>query len=110
MLVATNGEETYRVNLVHWWPGRKFRNRNRTLGLFFEMKHKKGTRYATVAFIHIAEEYGSRVFSGVSLCCPKDQPSRGAGRFIALLRLARALRKAGYRLECREKGAGDAEH
>jgi len=35
----------------------------------------------------------------VARCCPKDQPSRAKGRFLALLRLARTLKKMGYRLE-----------
>ena len=103
--MATNGTEEYPVKIVHWWPGREYRQL--LMNTFFDITKKKGTRYATVAFVHIAEEYGSRVFSGMALCCPKDQPGRATGRFIALLRLARELRGTGYRLECREKGAGE---
>jgi len=40
-------------------------------------------------------------------CCPRDQPRRSAGRFIALLRLARALKTMGLKMEKEEKDDGE---
>ena len=101
MIVATNGEKEARVKIVHWWPGRKFRNDNMTT--FFEMAAwaRGGSRYITVASAAI--DY--LLVQGLAHCCPKDTPSRARGRTIALGRLEKELRDLGYRLECREKGA-----
>ena len=101
MIVATNGTEEYPVKVVHWWPGREFRNRNMTA--FFNMvSWGRGLRYITAAHVSV----GPLLLQGMALCCPKDTPSRARGREIALGRLRKELESAGYRLECREKGAG----
>ena len=103
MIVATNGAEEYPVKVVHWWPGRQFGDRHMTQ--FFEMAAwaRGGSRYVTVAFA-ISDRM---VFQCMAHCCPKDTPSRARGREIALGWLRKELEGAGYRLECREKGAGE---
>ena len=52
MIVATNGTEEYPVKVVHWWPGREFRNRNMTA--FFNMvAWGRGLRYITAAHVSV---------------------------------------------------------
>lgn len=110
MLVATNGKESHKVHLAHWWPGRYFEGWTGSEGIFnkwFTMKKPpipydlvlkcldQETRYLTYASVTV----GNSAVQTCAMCCPRDNPSRRAGRFIALLRLARALRGMGYRLE-----------
>ena len=103
MIVATNGEKEARVKIVHWWPGREYYNPG--MGTFFRAaaRIKGGSRYITAAYADV----GHRMAQGMAYCCPKDTPSRARGRTIALGRLEKELRDLGYRLECREKGAGE---
>ena len=97
-LVAKKGNDERPVSLKHWWPGRwtggydiVFVNER-----LIRKAYREGTRYMTMAHVDLGS--GAAVASW-SRCCPRDNPSRAVGRFIALLRLARALRPLGYRLE-----------
>jgi hypothetical protein len=97
-IVATNGSDKQIVRLKHWWPGRWMGGYDI---VFVQEKlirkaYQKGTKYMTVAQVDLGS---NTTMVSWARCCPKDQPSRAAGRFIALLRLARALRPLGYRLE-----------
>ena len=96
-IIATNGTETGRVTLAHWWPGR----------LTFEIPYhviRKAYQDRTRYLTYIRAEVGDGEVTAWARCHPvKDrQSSREKGRFIALLRLARALKKLGWRLEKRD--------
>lgn len=100
MIVATNGRDESVVKLVHWWPGRWPWDHLFGQSGSFPMPlvwraRRDGTRYMTLASVDL----GDCTMSSIARCCPKDQPTRAAGRFIALLRLARALRRMGWKLE-----------
>jgi len=99
MIVATNGEESAPVQLVHWWPTRwpwdGFYGANQYPMTLVWRARRDGTRYMTMARVDL----GGCTVSTVARCCPRDQPSRAIGRFLALLRLGRALRKLGWELE-----------
>jgi len=102
MIVATNGAEEYRVVVVHWWPGRRYRSWHMA-EIAGHAERKKGTRYATVAFVDTLDIDAC----GVSLCCPKDQPSREYGRDLATVRLEESLAPLGYWLEYQGRKARD---
>jgi hypothetical protein len=95
MIVATNGSETGRVRLSHWWPGRVCRLPNVNGRLWRRCLEGK-TRYLTV---FSAELPDGLEITASARCYPGDRPKKEKGRFIALLRLARALRAMGWRLE-----------
>jgi len=98
MIVATNGKESSPVQIVHWWPTRwpwRVIQHYHFSPLLIWGARKRKTRYMTLAQTWIDNE----PIWAVARCCPKDQPSRAKGRFLALLRLARTLKKMGYRLE-----------
>jgi hypothetical protein len=96
-IVARKGSDERVVRLKHWWPGRWMGGYDIVFvqEKLIQRAYKEGTRYMTVAHVDLAP---NAAVAAWSRCCPKDQPSRETGRFIALLRLARALRPLGYRL------------
>ena len=102
MIVATNGAEEYPVKVVHWWPGREFRNHKMTVFFKLAARSRGDSHYVTAASVLV----GPLLVQGMAHCCPKDTPSRARGREIALGRLRKELEGAGYRLEC-GKGAGE---
>ena len=93
-----NGEEG-RLQIAHWWPGRDWDwtgvayspipsyMRNRA--------YRKDSKYMTMARI----VFPSGELATYAVCCPKDQPTREAGRFISLLRMGRLLKSMGLRME-----------
>jgi len=104
-VVAKKGDDERRVRLCHWWPGRE-QTSEWMIGEYtrtpspipfrlIDQARWQETRYMTVASANL----GTTEIRTIARCCPKDQPSRATGRFIALLRLARVLRPLGYKLE-----------
>ena len=94
MLVATNGTESHRVYISHWWPGRLCRLPNIDMVGF-----RKAVRDGSIYLTTVSADLNGIVVSAHARCCPKDHPSRAKGRFIALLRLARFIRPMGYKLQ-----------
>ena len=94
-LTATNGTDTGRVQLFHWWPGRQYAGTSPIPPSLVREAERIGSRYLTFAVAELPQgpvaEY--------SLCCPKDMPDRAMGRRIALGRLASALEPMGWRVE-----------
>ena len=93
-VVAKKGNDEHRVSLSHWWPGRACRLPAVPIKAW-KRSARGNTRWMTIASTDLD---GIEVLA-YARCCPRDNPSRAKGRFIALLRLARALRPLGYRLE-----------
>lgn len=102
-IVVRKGEEVGRVWIAHWWPGRpQYSFVGTTISYsspfpayIFKRGRGKHTRYMTMVRVEFAEGE----FATYSMCCPKDQPNRAKGRFIALLRMARLLKSMGLKME-----------
>jgi hypothetical protein len=95
MIIVTNGEKIGRLSIAHWWPGRDHWWETPSVPAFMIRDSKrKRSRYMTVA----SARFEDGEVAAVARCCKRDQPSREVGRFIALLRLARTLKRMGYRI------------
>ena len=99
IIVKRQNGEVGKVQIAHWWPQRDWdwtgythspipsHVRNRA--------YRMGTTYMTMARVM----FPSGELATYALCCPKDQPTREAGRFISLLRMGRLLKSMGLRRE-----------
>ena len=95
MIIVTNGERTGRLAIAHWWPEKNWIQESTLPAYMVRKSRRMRSRYMTVA----SARFEDGEIAAVSRCCKKDQPSREAGRFIALLRLGRTLKEMGYRFE-----------
>jgi len=95
MIIVTNGEKVGRLSITHWWPERHWWESVSVPAFLVRKSLRMRSRYMTVA----SARFEDGEISAVARCCKRDQPSREVGRFIALLRLARTLRRMGYRME-----------
>ena len=103
MIVVKDGENVGKVNIAHWWPGRpqySFRGNSISYSSpfpvhIFHRGRGKHTKYMTMVRV----EFPDGELATYAKCCPKDQPSRATGRFIALLRMGRLLKSMGLKME-----------
>lgn len=100
-IVVRDGEKVGKVQIAHWWPGRsQYSVRGYGFSYIspfpaYVFRHTKGTKYMTM----VRAVFPDGELATYAKCCPKDQPSRATGRFIALLRMARLLKSMGLRME-----------
>ena len=94
-LTVTDGSQTGRVQIFHWWPGRQYAGATPIPPSLVKEAERRGSRYLTFAVAQLPEG----PVAGCSLCCPKDTPDRAMGRRIALGRLASELEPLGWRVE-----------
>ena len=94
-VTVTNGGDTKRVQIFHWWPGRQFAGTCPIPPSAIREAERRGSRYVTFA----VTELPNGPFAAWAFCCPKDTPDRAMGRRIALGRLASALEPLGWRLQ-----------
>ena len=92
---ATNGDDTRRVQIFHWWPGREFAGVCPIPPSALLEAERRGSRYVTFA---VTDLHDGPV-AAWAFCCPKDTPDRAMGRRIALGRLASELEPLGWRLQ-----------
>jgi len=103
MIVVRNGDGEGRVSIAHWWPGRSYYSfagttisYNSPFPTYILNRHGRiGTKYMTM--VRISFDNGE--LATYAMCCPKDQPGRAKGRFIALLRMGRLLKSMGLKME-----------
>jgi hypothetical protein len=96
-LVVMNGDLEGRVGLYHWWPRRDYWVNNSPIPFHIRNRARcNGNKYLTMAFVDFPN---SRLATYTSCHPTKDQPTREAGRFIALLRLGRLLKSMGLKWE-----------
>ena len=93
-LVVRAGGFTYRVRFSEWTP-RKRGPRGWLTGLQFQLA---GHTPCHVTFARV-DLGGVGFLEGRALCSPRDEVDPEKGTFIALLRLARGLRRLGLRME-----------
>lgn len=97
-LIVRNGNQEGRVGLAHWWPTRSYMDWNHHSPIPTHVRRnarRRGTRYLTMASVN----FPAGQLATFAACCPQDQPTRAAGRFIALLRLGRLLKSMGLKWE-----------
>lgn len=94
-VVATNGTDTGRVQIFHWWERRQFSGTSPIPPSLVKEAQRRGSRYLTFAVAELPQG----PVAAYSLCCPKDTPNRAMGRRIALGRLASELEPMGWRVE-----------
>jgi len=102
-IVVRTDDGVGRVGIAHWWPGRSYYSFAGTMisynspfpSYILRRSGRVKTKYMTM--VRVTFEDGE--LATYAMCCPKDQPSRAAGRFIALLRMARLLKSMGLKME-----------
>lgn len=80
------------VLVNHWWPGREFAGTPPIPCIFIKEAERRGSKYLTTATV-ILPEFD---FVEIAYCNPVDVPSKKRGRHIAVNRLRKRLKEAGY--------------
>ena len=103
MIVVRRGEDVGRVSIAHWWPHRSFFRFTGTMISHsspfpsYILKRVGRTKAKYMTMVRVTFDDGE--LATFAICCPKDQPSRATGRFIALRRMARMLKDMGLKME-----------
>lgn len=86
-----------RVSIAHWWPYRDLRydHYSPIPSYLRHRAYQKNSKYMTMVHVELPQGH----LATYATCCARDQPDRGKGRFIALLRMARLLREMGLKME-----------
>lgn len=92
-MIATNGTESVKVHITHWWPHRYYSGGNIPSYIRARALQDK-TRYLTMANVDM--ENG--IVAAFARCKKTDAPNRATGRELALSRLSVLLAPLGWRL------------
>ena len=98
MIIVKKGNEEGRLGVAHWWPTRSLFDWTHNSPIPTHVRRTargKGTKYLTMVSVN----FPTGQLVTFASCCPKDIPTREAGRFIALLRMGRLLKSMGLKWE-----------